>query len=246
VLGQITNPKKRSAASFRQQISRRLTDLKSGYVDAYVAAHGKARLGVNDDKRKVELLKDRALGQLQKLSFIDLMPRQQLTDFQNRLTGLKTCYALTKQDIDASPTCPHCGFRPANEAVDAAVSGQLAQMEQELESLQSDWTKTLLANLEDPTTKRNLGLLKADQKKLVESFLKGRKLPADLSHEFIKAVQEVLSGLQKVTMKAENLKGALLAGGSPCTLQETKKRFDEYLGDLTKGKDPAKVRIVIE
>jgi hypothetical protein len=246
VLGQITSPKKRGATTFRQQVVNRLTELKSGYVEAYVAGHSKARLGVNDDKRKVELLKDKALGQLQKLSSIDLMPRQQLTDFQNRLAGLKTCYALTKQELDASPTCPHCGFRPANESVAATVGGQLAQMEQELEGLHGDWTKTLLTNLEDPTTKGNLGLLKTDQKKLVESFLKGRKLPADLSHEFIKAVQEVLSGLQKVTVKAENLKGALLAGGSPCTLQEMKKRFDEYLADLAKGKDPAKVRIVIE
>jgi hypothetical protein len=38
----------------------------------------------------------------------------------------------------------------------------------------------------------------------------------------------------------------LLAGGSPATLAEIKKRFEEYLGDQTKGKDPAKVRIVLE
>ncbi len=246
VLSQIANPKKRCGASSRQQITKRLADLKSGYIDAYLASHGKARLGVNDDKRKVKLLRDKALGQLQKLSSIDLMPRQQLTDFQNRLAGLKTCYALTKQDIDASPTCPHCGFRPANETVAAPVGDKLAQMEQELEDLHSDWTKTLLTNLDDPTTKGNLGLLREDQKKLVETFLKARKLPAELSHEFIKAVQEVLSGLQKVTVKAEDLKGALLAGGSPCTIHEMKKRFDEYLADLAKGQNPAKVRIVIE
>ncbi len=246
VLTQISSPKKRGAAQFRQSVIKRLTDLKSDYVEAYLAAHGKARLGVNEDRRKVELLKDQALGQLQKLSSIDLMPRQQLTEFQNRLAGLKTCYALTKQDLEAAPICPHCSFRPANEIVTAPVSGQLSQMESELESLHADWTKTLLTNLEDPTTKGNLGLLKPDQKKLVEALLKGRKLPADLSHDFIKAVQEVLSGLQKVTVRTENLKGALLAGGSPCTLQEAKKRFDEHLSDLAKGKDPAKVRIVIE
>jgi hypothetical protein len=31
------------------------------------------------------------------------MPRQQLTDFQNRLAGLKSCFALTEQELDTSP-----------------------------------------------------------------------------------------------------------------------------------------------
>jgi len=34
--------------------------------------------------------------------------------------------------------------------------------------------------------------------------------------------------------------------GEPTTTEELKKRFDEYLADLTKGKDPSKVRIVLE
>jgi hypothetical protein len=38
----------------------------------------------------------------------------------------------------------------------------------------------------------------------------------------------------------------LLSGGAPCTIQELKKRFDDYLTELAKGKDLARVRIVIE
>jgi len=39
---------------------------------------------------------------------------------------------------------------------------------------------------------------------------------------------------------------ALLSGGSPATPAEMKKRFEEYLDELTKGKEPGKVRIVLE
>ena len=39
---------------------------------------------------------------------------------------------------------------------------------------------------------------------------------------------------------------ALLAGGPPATKAEMKKRFEEYLDELTKGKEPGKVRIVLE
>ena len=44
----------------------------------------------------------------------------------------------------------------------------------------------------------------------------------------------------------EKLRAALLAGGSPATPAEMKKRFEEYLDGLTKGKEPGKVRIVLE
>jgi len=40
--------------------------------------------------------------------------------------------------------------------------------------------------------------------------------------------------------------GALLKSGSPATPAEMKKRFEEYLDELTKGHEPGKVRIVLE
>ena len=50
----------------------------------------------------------------------------------------------------------------------------------------------------------------------------------------------------KVEVKIEDLRSALLRGGAPATPDELKKRFHEYLADLSKGKDPSKVRIVLE
>ncbi len=64
--------------------------------------------------------------------------------------------------------------------------------------------------------------------------------------EFIHTVKEVLSGLAKVVVTTDDLRKALLSGGSPATLGEMKKRFEEYLDDKAKGKDPGKVRIVLE
>ena len=64
--------------------------------------------------------------------------------------------------------------------------------------------------------------------------------------DFIHALQEVLSGLTKVSVKIGDLRDALLAGGSPATPAEMRKRFEEYLDRLTKGKEPGKVRIVLE
>jgi len=246
VLTKLGDPDKRSTATFRQQTQRKLADLKKAYMHTYLALHAKARLGVNEDKRKIGLMGDERLKVLQKLSTIELMPRQHLTDFQNRLAGLKSCFALTEQELDASPVCPHCNFKPDAEAPTAPAGTLLDSLDEELDKLVEDWTQTLLTNLDDPTTKDNLDLLKPEPKKLVNGFIKKRALPDELNPDFIHAMGEVLSGLQKVPVKIANMRAALLSGGSPATPAEMKKRFEEYLNELTKGKEPSKVRIVLE
>ena len=246
VLTQLGDPAKRGAATFRQQTRHQLADLKKTYVHTYLLLHTRSRLGVNDDRRKNKLMGDERLKVLQKLSTIELMPRRHLSDFQNRLAGLKSCFALTEQEIDASPVCPHCGFKPGAEPPTASAGTILDGLDDKLDELLTNWTRTLLTNLEDPTTKGNLDLLRPESKKLVNNFIKKRVLPDDLAQNFIHALREALSGLRKVSVKMENLRTALLSGGSPVTLDEMKNRFDGYLDELIKGKEPGKVRIVLD
>jgi len=246
VLGEVSDPAKRASATSRQKILRKLADLKKSYIQAYLALHTKARLGANEDKRKTQLLGDDRLKVLQRLSTIDLMPRLHLTELQNRLAGLKSCFAVTEQELDASPVCPHCNYRPGAELISAPAGTTLTNLDDKLDELVESWTQTLLTNLEDPTTQSSLDLLGPGRRKLVDGFIKERSLPNDLSHDFIQALQEVLSGLIPVEIKIEDLRAALLKGGSPATAAEMKKRFEEYLDGLTKGKEPGKVRIVLE
>jgi hypothetical protein len=245
-LANIGDPAERRTAAFRQQTQRKLGDLKKAYLLLYLAMHAKARLGVNEDKHKAEIMGDERLKNLQKLSTIDLMPRQHLSDFQNRLAGLKSCFVLTQQELEASPVCPHCNFKPDPEPPAAPAAAMLHTLDGELDTLVENWTQTLLANLEDPTTKRDLGLLRPEQRELLDSFIKKRTLPDILDQNFIHALQEVLSGLTPVLVKIAELRDALLFGGSPATPSEMRKRFEEYLDTLTKGKEPGKVRIILE
>ncbi len=243
---QILNPQNRAAATFRQQTMQKLTQLKQSYIQTYLEQHTRARLGVNEDRRKAELTRDGRLDCLQKLATIDLMPSGQLTDFQNRLASLKSCFALTEQELQATPICLHCQFKPASEESEIPAGSLLMSMDTQLDQLVTEWTQTLLGNLEDPTTREHLHLLKSQQRQLVDNFLRARSLPEPLTNDFIYAVQEILSGLVKVVVKTDNLRTALLSGGSPVTPAEMKKRFDDYLGGLAKGKDLSKVRIIVE
>ncbi|AKB32606.1 hypothetical protein MSSIH_1916 [Methanosarcina siciliae HI350] len=229
-----------------KDISAKLQQLKKDYFVAYIILHTKARLGVNEEKRRVALLNDSRLKNLLKLAGIEIMPRQQLTDFQNRLAEPKSCSALTEKELDSNPVCIHCNFRPSVEKGEVAGSQIIDQMETRLDTLLDDWTSTILSNLEDPITRENLSLLKSEEREQLEAFIKSRKLPVPLDNNFVSALQEVFSGLVKVTFNVQDLQSALKVTGGPATPAEMKKRFEEYVDDLTRGKDPTKVRIVLE
>jgi hypothetical protein len=248
LIGKVTSPKHRADAGFQRSLGQALAELKADYQEAYLGSHGKARLGATDDKRKARLSQDPRLKQLQQLSLIEMMPAQQLKNFANHLFSLKTCFSLTKQELSADPICPHCAFRPVEEPLTGVnASDQVAQLDAQLDDLVRDWTSTLVANLEDPTVSDNINLLSnAAGKKAIEAFLADHELPDPVNATFLKALQDVLSGLEKVVLAENELRRALTDGGVPCTVSELQERFESFLTKLTKGKDSAKVRVVVE
>ena len=246
LLAEIAQADRRKAASFRGRALRELDGLKRSFAAVYLDLHAKARLGVNEDKRKSALLRDDRLARLHLLSAIDLMPVQRLDDFRERLAGLESCFALTREETAASPLCPHCGFRPASETPVAPAGVVLAQLDDALDELVDGWTRTLLANLEDPATRENLALLKPGRRERIDAFAKAGELPDPLERDFVEALREALSGLVKVVVKAGDVRTALLDGGSPASPAEMKQRFERYLDGLAKGAEPDKVRLVLE
>ena len=103
LLEQIVDPTARSQSAFRRETQRTLADLKQQYVRVYLDLHTRARLGANDDARKSRLLNDERLKKIAALATVDLMPRRQLTDFQDRLAGLRSCFELSET---GSRRCP--------------------------------------------------------------------------------------------------------------------------------------------
>ena len=97
----------------------------------------------------------------------------------------------------------------------------LAQLDDDLGRLLADRTQTLLVNLDDSATRMNVSLLQPERAARVSAFVAEAELPDVLEPEFVEALQEVLSGLVKVVVTAEDLKTALLAGGSPASPTET-------------------------
>jgi hypothetical protein len=231
------------AAEYRQTLNQ----LKKDYITAYIASHSKARLGVAEEKARNGLRKDDRLLGLRILAGVSLMPTSQLTAFEESLNGLKSCSSLDEPTLMTAAVCPHCQFRPSAEQMELIpAANRLHKLDEDLDQLQANWQQTLLENLEDPFTQDSLGLLPAASKKLIDGFLTSRKLPEPMTTEFANAAQEALSGLEKIGVKSDELKQALLQGGSPAKPDELRSRFDTFLNDRCKGKDSTKLRFVIE
>ena len=248
LLTKVTSPSHRADSSFQRKLAQTLSQLKTSYQDAYLELHRRAHLGAKDDEKKAALTNDPRLKQLQKLDGVEIMPHQQPKSFQDTLFGLRPGFGRSRHDLDASPLCPHPQYRPMEnppgpESASEIVSG----LDDRLDTLLSDWTQTLLGNLGDPTVADNIDLISDPKgKRELEGFVESRQLPDPISPPFVKALQEALTGLEKVAVTQADLREALVRGGIPCTVEELKSRFDGYVSGLTKGKNTSKVRVVVE
>ena len=181
------------------------------------------------------------------LAIIEMMNTNDLTGFEEKVDNLKSCSSLVDANLASSAFCPHCNFRPANEQLGMIPAANALQgLDTELDGLIDSWQQTLLVNLDDPTTQAAMGLLKAPARKLIESFVASKTLPAPVTPDFVSAVQEALSGLEKIPVNSEEIRQALLQGGSPATPGDLRKRFEAFLNDRCKGKDENKLRFVVE
>ncbi len=231
------------AADYRQTLAK----LKKDYITAYVGSHSRARLGGAEEKTNLALRKDPRLIAMRALAGISLMPTSQLTSFEEKLDKLKSCASLVESELSASPVCPHCGFRSANEQGDMLPAANvLTQLNDELDRLIDGWTQTLLENLDDPIIQENFDLLKPAARSLVDGFISSKSLPEPVTPEFVAAVQEALSGLEKINVSSADIRQALLQGGSPATPEDLRKRFETFLNDRCKGKDTTKLRFVVD
>jgi hypothetical protein len=248
LLAKLADPSERARDGLAREVERQLADAQRGFRQAYLALHLKARLANVDDRRKGELAKDSRLAALQQLRGVDMMPDGQLTQLENELFGMKTCVELAEGDLEKVPTCPHCSYRPIDEPVPAATpSARLDAIDRRLDALLGEWTRTLLANLADPTVSGNIDLL-GDRaaRKSIQDFMNRKTLPDPVGATFVKALHEILAGLEKVVLDRVALQAALENGGVPCTLDDMRRRFDRHLSDLSRGKDPARVRVVLD
>jgi len=245
-LAKLRNPNNWRKLTLRSSLSGALENLKSEYIQVYLGLHRRARLNAAEDDRKKRLMGDPRHKQLTALAAIDFLPVADLKDWESKLTGLRPCYAVGASDLKGHPLCPHCGYRPVEEPIGKSAQAVLDEREEMLDQVHADWTNALLTNLRQETTQANVALMTPDQQKLIKDFLDAGALPEKVGYDFLQTVKEALTGLERVAVPPEDILMALTQGGMPCTVQELLSRFRSFVEERTEGRDPNKVRIVVE
>jgi hypothetical protein len=245
-LAQLRDAKNWRQPTLRTSLSGTLQNLKSEYIEIYLEMHRRARLNAAEDDRKKKLMSDPYHKQLTTLAAIDFLPVADLEQWEKDLARLQPCYAVGASELKEHAICSGCGYRPLEEPVKAPAHAALDKLEETLGKLYADWTKALVANLSQEATQANIALMTEGQRKLIYSLLDPGVLPDPVSYEFVETVKEALTGLERVAVPPEDILMALTQGGMPCTVQELLSRFRSYVDQQIEGKDPNKVRIVVE
>ena len=228
------------------RISYELQKLKKSYIEHYVVLHSKQRLNRQDDQKKAGLSNDLRIQSLRKLGEIDIMPVQQINEVLDKLAALKTCFNLTENNLQTDPICPHCRFNAAVESGTSSASHTLSQIDQMLDLTLENWSGMLLKNLQSEHTQDSMSLLSEKDKAVLNRFIKNRELPDRIDDSFVKILKEVLAGLIKVTINMDEIKRVISKAGGSITPNDLKRILDQYIDSLTEGKNPQRVRIVLE
>ena len=244
---QLGDSETREKPNFRREAEKSLDALKVDYIHIYSAAYSKARLTQEEDKRKQRLMQDARVSQLQSLSTIDILPTSQLTDWRNQLAGLVPQVAIDTKQLQTDPSPLSINFRPVSEDLSISASRRLANLEEKLERMASQWVNSLLDSLDDPVTKANINILTdADAKAAINDFVANKVLPEDLAANVIQALKEILTGLTPITISGEDITAFLFIEGSSAKIGDLEERFKAFLKEKCKGQALDKVRIVLK
>ncbi|NSW90431.1 MAG: exonuclease SbcC [Firmicutes bacterium] len=221
-----------------------LAELKDEYISLYMELHKKHRLDLKGDNAKKRIMRGNELNNLKRLTAIEgILPVIRLTKILEKISGLNTCYNLTEQDMKSKYICPHCKFNPSEGS--KPVYGVIDSVENDIDRLYEEWTEIIINSIEDPMVKGNIPYLKPEQQEAINKLLNTGKLPDVIDGNFISGVNTLMQGLEKIEVSIEDMKKAVFGDG-PAGIDDIRARFERFIGELTKGKDENKVRIIIK
>ncbi len=226
-----------------QQVEAALSKVKDKYIGIYFDEHKKKRLDITDAKRRGQIQESATLAKLKKLRGIEIVSSAKLSAIEQDISGLTVCYELTPEELKTTHICPHCRYQLGDHAKN--VYGQLDNIENRIDDLVTEWTKTLLDTISDPIVASQKQYLTADQKKVINDFESSGELPKRVDDFFVKAITALLQGFEPVVIDTEDLLQKL---EELPPLDETTftAKIKDILGTYTKGKDISKLRIVVK
>ncbi|MDR0221047.1 MAG: DUF6079 family protein [Lachnospiraceae bacterium] len=227
-----------AALEVREAISK----AKTAYIDIYYQEHQKRRLDTKGAQHKGDLINSAKYADLKRLAEIEILSAPKLAAISNDLAALKVCTDLTPELMKQTHFCPKCAFQL--DGSDPLVKGSVDEIEGRIDALTDEWTKTLLNAVTDPLVLPQKPFLPAEQEKAVDEFIAKKALPEKADSFFVHAVSTLLQGFDTVTVDGAELVDELTAHG-PYDAETFKAKIEEVAAKLCKGKDKARLRIIV-
>lgn len=232
-----------SADQSVMQVEAALSKVKDKYIEIYFEDHKKKRLDITDARRRGLIQESASLAKLRKLRGIEIVSSAKLTAIEQDLSGLSVCYELTPEELKSNHICPHCHYRIGDPAKN--VYGQLSNIEDRIDDLVEEWTKTLLNTVSDSIVAARKEYLTADQKQVIDQFVSAGELPSRVDDFFVRAVTALLQGFEPVVIDTDALVHKLEAL-PPLDEAAFTAKIKDILSSYTKGKDSKKIRIIVK
>lgn len=235
--------KKVSGESAAQSVQAELEQIKDKYIAIYFEEHKKKRLSIDEAKRKGTIQESQTLTNLRKLKGIDILSSAKLTQIEQDLAALRVCYDLTPADLKQTALCPHCHFSLEDHAKN--VYGQLDNLEDRIDALAEEWTRTLLDTISDPLVLNQKQFLNAKQVEVIDAFVQSGALPAKVDDFFVNSILALLKNYEPVIVSVEDL-AQKLEQLPPMDEASFMQKLTSIISAYTKGKDASTLRIVVK
>lgn len=236
-------PKDLDGAGAASDVNDDLEKIKSKYISLYYEEHNKRRLGVNDGKRKGEIISSLALANLDRLAELSIFSSAKVKAIKDDLSSLKVCFDLSPETLRKMHYCTKCNYMLGSK--EPPVKGRLDDIEARIDNLLADWTQSLLNTITDPFAQEQMKYLSSEQRGVINTFIQSKVLPDKVDVFFIEAVKALLNGFEAVEMSATELVDQLENLG-PCDPTTFRRKIEAYINSYTAGKDPEKLRLVLK
>jgi len=172
-----------------------------------------------------------------------LLPKGHFDSLVKGLTDLHTCWSVTKDGLEKQPYCPQCKFRPKDEI--GIKTANLSGYEEQVQEMLEQWTQLLLNNFKDAEVQANIPMLDNDQQAAIKELLSKGEFSLPIEFKLLEGIQLLLQGIEKVEIKQEELQ-YMMGNGSPMTIEDVRKRFEELLKKKVGNQPSGRVRVMLE
>ncbi|MDN5313309.1 MAG: hypothetical protein PWQ68_2283, partial [Thermoanaerobacteraceae bacterium] len=105
-----------------------------------------------------------------------------------------------------------------------------------------EWENTILVELEH--YRDNIEYLTSSEKAILLDVIKNGRLPEVISEDLIKALNNVFSELEIISLKPQELASTIFSDSQVIDYYTLERRLNEYKHKLVAGKDLSKVRFI--